>query len=97
MRNEDPERGTRLWDGARDTLRPCPNGVITWGNEDPPCVHMGGTSDPFSRYIIRSKCTGNDVICYRKPRDVLISQSNVCSSLVRPMKGHVWGNKARVT
>ena len=42
MRNEDPERGTRLWDGARDTLRPSPNGVITWGNEDPPRVHIGG-------------------------------------------------------
>ena len=57
---------------------------------------QGGTSDPFSRCIIRSKCTGNDVICYRKSRDVLISQSNVCSSLVRPIKGHIWGNKARV-
>ena len=57
------------------------------------CAH-GGMSDPFSRCIIRSKCIGNDIICYRKPRDVLISQSNVCSSLVRPIKGHVWGNKA---
>ena len=57
------------------------------------CTH-GGTSDPFSRCIIRSKCIGNNVICYRTPRDVLISQSNVCSSLVRPLKGHVWGNKA---
>ena len=46
-RNETPERGTRLWDGARDPLRPCPNGVINRGNEDPPCVHMGGMSDPF--------------------------------------------------
>ena len=52
------------------------------------CAH-GGTSDPFSRCIIRSKCIWNNVICYRKLRDVLISQSNVCSSLVRPIKGHV--------
>ena len=59
------------------------------------CAH-GGTSDPFSRCIIRSKCTGNDVIGYRKLRDVLISQSNVCLSLVGPIKGFVWGNKARV-
>ena len=59
------------------------------------CAHRG-TSDPFSRCIIRSKCTGNDVIGYHKSRDVLISQSNVCSSLVRPIKGHVLGNKARV-
>ena len=55
------------------------------------CAH-GGASDPFSRCI----CIGNDVICYLKPRDVLISQSNVCSSLVRPIKGHVCGNKAIV-
>ena len=59
------------------------------------CAH-GGTSDPFSRCIIRSKCIGNEVICNRKPHDVLISQSNVYLSLVRPIKGHVWGNKARV-
>ena len=59
------------------------------------CVH-GGTSDPVSRCIIRSKCTGNDVISHRKSRDVLISQSNVCLSLVGPIKGHVWGNEARV-
>ena len=87
-RNEDPERGTRIWDKVRDTLRSCPSGVITLGNEHPPCVHMGGRVTPF--FI------GNNIICYRKPRDVLISQSNVCSSLVRPIKGHVWGNKARV-
>ena len=59
------------------------------------CPH-GGTSDPFSRCIIRSKCIRNDVICYRKQCDVIISQSNVYLSLVRPIKGHVWGNKARV-
>ena len=59
-------------------------------------MYMGGTSDPVSRCIIRSKCTGNDVISHRKSRDVLISQSNVCLSLVGPIKGHVWGNKARV-
>ena len=56
-----------------------------------------GASDPVSRCIIRSKCTGNDVISHRKSRDVLISQSNVCLSLVGPITGHVWGNKARVT
>ena len=58
------------------------------------CAH-GGTSDPVSRCKIRSKCTGKDVIGHRKSRDVLISQSNVCLSLVGPIKGHVWGNKAR--
>ena len=42
MRNEDPERGTRIWDGVRDTLRPYVNSVISPGNEDPSCVHMGG-------------------------------------------------------
>ena len=41
-RNEDPERGTRIWDGVQDTLQPCVNSVISPGNEDPPCVHMGG-------------------------------------------------------
>ena len=40
-RNEDPERGTRIRKGVRDTLRPCPYSVITLGNEDPPCVHIG--------------------------------------------------------
>ena len=53
-RNENPERGTRIRNEeresgtrnetlveARETLRPCPNGVITRGNEDPPCVYMG--------------------------------------------------------
>ena len=42
IQNEERERGTRLWYEARETLRPCPNGVITRGNEDPPCVYMGG-------------------------------------------------------
>ena len=57
---------------------------------------QGGTSDPLSRCIIKSKCIGNDTVGDRKSRDTLISQRNVCSSLVRPIKGHVWGNKARV-
>ena len=35
-------------------------------------------------------------IIQEKTHDVLISQSNVCLSLVGPIKGHVWGNKARV-
>ena len=54
------------------------------------CVH-GGKSDPISRCIIISKCTGNDVICHRKSRYVLIDQSYVCLSLVGPIKGQVWG------
>ena len=41
-RNKDPERGTRIWDGVRNTLRPCVNSVISPGNEDPPCAHMEG-------------------------------------------------------
>ena len=51
-----------------------------------PCVYMGGKSDPVSRCIIRSKCTGNDVISHRKSCNVLISQSNVYLSLVGPIK-----------
>ena len=60
MRNEDSEQGTRIWNGVRKTLRPCVNSTIIRGNKDPPCVHMGGTSDPLSRCIIKSKCIGND-------------------------------------
>ena len=59
----------------------------------------GGTSDPLSRCINKSnksKCIGNDAFGDRKSRDTLTSQRNVCSSLVRPIKGHVLGNKARV-
>ena len=50
--NEEPERGTRPWNEARETLQPYPNSVMGTGNEDPPCVDMGGTSDPISRCII---------------------------------------------
>ena len=59
------------------------------------CVHWG-TSDPISRCLIIGKSPGNDVICHRKSRDVIIDQSYVCLSLVGPIKGQVWGNKARV-
>ena len=51
--DEEPERGrgtgrgTRPWNEARETLRPYPNSVTGTGNEDPPCVDMGGKSDPF--------------------------------------------------
>ena len=31
-RNKDPEQGTRIRNEERDTLRPCPNGVITLGD-----------------------------------------------------------------
>ena len=53
MRNETLVRGTRN-----------PTTLSKWRNntgERGPamCVH-GGTSDPVSRCIIRSKCTGND-------------------------------------
>ena len=54
MGNEEPERGTRLWNEARETVRPYPNSITAWGNKDPPCVHMGGMSDPISRCIIIS-------------------------------------------
>ena len=73
-RNEDQERGTRIWNGIRNTLRPCVNSIIIRGNEDPPCVHMGGTSDPLSRCIIKSKFIGNYAFGDRKSRDTLISQ-----------------------
>ena len=51
-RDKDEERGTRPGNEARETLRPRPNSVTGTGNEDPPCVDMGGTSDPISRCII---------------------------------------------
>ena len=46
MGNEKPERGTRLWNEARETLRPYPNSITGTGNEDPPCVYMGGQLTP---------------------------------------------------
>ena len=52
MRNEDPEgeintlrlciNSVIIRNGERNTLRLCINSVIIRGNEDPPCVHMGG-------------------------------------------------------
>ena len=59
-------------------------------------MDMGGTSDPLSRCVIIGNGPGNDVISHRKSRDVLINQSYVYLSLVGPIKGQVWGNKARV-
>ena len=57
--DEGPERGTRTKDrgsrpqnGERETLWPHLNSVSGTGNEDPPCVDMGGTSDPISRCVI---------------------------------------------
>ena len=41
-RDEDEERGTRPRNEALETLRPHPNSVTGTGNEDPPCVDMGG-------------------------------------------------------
>ena len=46
--DERPERRN----GERETLWPRPNSVSGTGNEDPPCVDMGGTSDPISRCVI---------------------------------------------
>ena len=45
--------GTRYEDPVQGTRRPttCVNSVIIQGNEDPPCVHMGGKSDPLSRCV----------------------------------------------
>ena len=40
--DEDEERRTRPGNEARETLRPYPNSVTGTGNEDPPCVDMGG-------------------------------------------------------
>ena len=37
------------------------------------CTH-GGTSDPLSRCIIKSKYIGNGAVGDRKSRDTLISQ-----------------------
>ena len=37
------------------------------------CAH-GGTSDPLSRCIIKSKCIGNNAFSDLKSRDTLISQ-----------------------
>ena len=77
MRNEDPERGTRIWNGERNTLQSCVNCVIIRGNEDPPYVHIGGTCDPLSRCLKksdRSKCIGNDAFGDRKSCDTFFSQ-----------------------
>ena len=41
-RDEDEERGMRPGNEARETQRPYPNSVTGTGNEDPPCVDMGG-------------------------------------------------------
>ena len=59
------------------------------GNEDPLCGYTEG------RVTLNITCNYT-IVCYRKPRDDLISQSNVCESLVGPMKGQKLGNKARV-
>ena len=32
----------RIWNGVRNTLRPCVNSMVIRGNKDLPCVHMGG-------------------------------------------------------
>ena len=40
--DEDEERGMRPGNEARETLRPYQNSVMGTGNEDPPCVDMGG-------------------------------------------------------
>ena len=63
-------------------------------------MHMGGTSDPlfrcFNRLIKANVLgttllgTGSHVIC-------LLANEMSMKSLVRPMKGHVLGNKSRVT
>ena len=50
--DKDEEQGTRPGNEARETLRPYPNSETGTGNEDPPCVDMGGMSDPTSRCII---------------------------------------------
>ena len=55
--DEEPERGTRNRNGGRGLgtrhEKPYgPNNVTGRGNEDPPCMDMGGTSDPISRCII---------------------------------------------
>ena len=42
FRTENEERGTRPGNEARETLWPHPNSVTGTGNEDPPCVDMGG-------------------------------------------------------
>ena len=51
-RDEDEDRGPRSGNGERETLWPHLNSVLGTGNEDPPCVDMGGTSDPISRCVI---------------------------------------------
>ena len=53
-RDKGEERGMRPGNEAQETLWPYPNSVTGTGNEDPPCVDMGGTSEPISRCIIIS-------------------------------------------
>ena len=53
--DEGPERVMRTKDRKnreRETLWPRLHSVSGTGNEDPPCVDMGGTSDPISRCVI---------------------------------------------
>ena len=50
MRTKD--WGSRPGNGEQETLWPRLNSVSGTGNEDPPCVDMGGTSDPISRCVI---------------------------------------------
>ena len=100
MRNEEPEQGTRNRNEERGTgtrnvtlVRGTrnPTTLSKWRNntgERGPamCVHEG-TSDPVSRCIIRSKNTGNDVICHRKSRDVLKCLFEPCRPYKRPCLG----------
>ena len=51
-RDKDEDRGPRPGNGERETLWPHLNSVSGTGNEDPPCVDMGGTSDTISRCVI---------------------------------------------
>ena len=50
--DEDEDRGSRPGNGERETLLPHLNSVSGTWNVDPPCVDMGGTSDPISRCVI---------------------------------------------
>ena len=62
IRSEERESGARNENLGRGTKYPTTL-----------CAH-GGTSDPLSRCIIKSKCVGNDTFGDQKSCDTLISQ-----------------------
>ena len=56
--NDEPERGTTNQNEARETLRPYPNSITGTGNEDSPCVYMGGRVTLFLDVLLSVNVPG---------------------------------------